>query len=120
MTHGRKMGGLMNTVLLSTCLSILSQFAETLIREHVHDSNNSNNSFTKDKETDFPITAVSLFCGGIILIIPIICLAYRCQKKAGVEELDVDENHVYGVYRLGEAYERQYSINEAVDNNFYY
>ena len=31
-----------------------------------------------------------------------------------------DLNPVYGVYQLGETYERQYSTNEAVDNNFYY
>ena len=69
----------------------------------------------------FAIRALSL--GGIILgmiIMSVICLAFKHKKKTEVEEMDVDENHVYGVYQLGEAYERQYSTNEAVDNNFYY
>ena len=55
-----------------------------------------------------------------MIIMSVICLAFKHKKKTEVEEMDVDENHVYGVYQLGEAYERQYSTNEAVDNNFYY
>ena len=50
----------------------------------------------------------------------IICVAYKFLKKNENEEVDVDENTVYGVYQLGELYERQYSTNEVVDNNFYY
>ena len=42
----------------------------------------------------------------------------RPEKKQ--EEMDADENPVYRVYQLSETYERQYSINEAVDNNVYY
>ena len=34
--------------------------------------------------------------------------------------MNADENPVYGIYQLDEAYERQYSTNEAVDNNVYY
>ena len=34
--------------------------------------------------------------------------------------MQVDENTVYGVYQLGEDYERQDSTNEIVDNNLYY
>ena len=42
----------------------------------------------------------------------------RPQKKQ--EDMQADENPVYGVYQLSETYERQYSTNEAVDNNVYY
>ena len=36
------------------------------------------------------------------------------------EELNAEENPVYGVYQQKKAYERLYSTNEAVDNNNYY
>ena len=42
----------------------------------------------------------------------------RPEKKQ--EEMNADENPVYGVYQLSETYERQYSTNEAIDNNDYY
>ena len=48
------------------------------------------------------------------------CLAQRHFKKKEEEEMRGDLNPVYGVYQLGETYERQYSTNEAVDNNLYY
>jgi len=76
-----------------------------------------------NNKDEFPLLAVSLSLGGIILgmiIMSVICLAFKRKKETVVEELDVDENHVYGVYQLGEAYERHYSTNEAIDNNFYY
>ena len=57
---------------------------------------------------------------GIILIvlIAVACTVRNCSKKKE-EEVEVDENTVYGVYQLGEEYERQYSTNEIVDNNLY-
>ena len=42
----------------------------------------------------------------------------RLEKKQ--EVMNADENPGYGVYHLSETYERQYSTNEAVDNNDYY
>ena len=45
-------------------------------------------------------------------------LHQRSEKED--EEIDTEENPVYGVYQLTETYERQYSTNEAVDNNVYY
>ena len=60
---------------------------------------------------------------GVFLMVGILVVAgcvkrKRPEKKQ--EEMDADENPVYGVYQLSETYERQYSINEAVDNNVYY
>ena len=60
---------------------------------------------------------------GIILLVGIIAViscvvSKRPEKKQ--EEMNADENPVYGVYQLTETYERQYSTNEAVDNNDYY
>ena len=63
---------------------------------------------------------------GLILLISIIAIigcVIRKQRKRPEkkqEEMNADENPVYGVYQLSETYERQYSTNEAVDNNDYY
>ena len=66
-------------------------------------------------------------CSGIILIaivlsvLTVACVACgKCSKKKEEEMQTVDENPVYGVYQLGENYERQDSTNEVVDNNLYY
>ena len=51
------------------------------------------------------------------------CLAGRhhsCYSHEKKEELNAEENPVYGVYQQTEAYKRLYSTNEAVDNNNYY
>ena len=57
----------------------------------------------------------------IVLSVLIIgCVARRYSKKRKEENVKVDENGVYGVYQLGEDYERRYSTNEVVDNNLYY
>ena len=67
--------------------------------------------------------AVALSSSGVFLIIIVLitvaCAARRCSKREE-EEMEVDENTVYGVYELGADYERQYSTNEIVDNNFHY
>ena len=60
---------------------------------------------------------------GIILLVGIIAViscvvSKRPEKKQ--EEMNADENPVYGVYQLSDTYERQYSTNEAVDTNDYY
>ena len=63
---------------------------------------------------------------GIILLVSIIavigCVVRRQRKRPEKkqEEVNADENPVYGVYQLSETYERQYSTNEAVDTNDYY
>ena len=55
----------------------------------------------------------------VIIIVAIGCvIRQRPEKKQ--ETMKADENPVYGVYQLSETYERQYSTNEAVDNNAYY
>ena len=65
-------------------------------------------------------------CSGIIFIALLLsvlivgCVARRFSKKKKEENVKVDENGVYGVYQLGEDYERRYSTNEVVDNNLYY
>ena len=63
---------------------------------------------------------------GIILlvsiIIAIVCVIRKQCKRPETkqEEMNADENPVYGVYQFSETYERQYSTNEAVDSNDYY
>ena len=60
---------------------------------------------------------------GIILLVGIIAViscVVRKRPEKKQEEMNADQNPVYGVYQLTETYERQYSSNEAVDNNDYY
>ena len=61
---------------------------------------------------------------GLILVVVVFIILIGCQAckrtKSREEDMDADENPVYGIYQLGEAYERQYSTNEVVDNNLYY
>ena len=59
----------------------------------------------------------------LVCIIAVIICVIRKQRKRPEkkeEEMNADENPVYGVYQLSETYERQYSTNEAVDSNDYY
>ena len=58
----------------------------------------------------------------VIIIVAIGCVLHKQRKRPEKkqEEMNADENPVYGVYQLSETYERQYSTNEAVDNNDYY
>ena len=56
----------------------------------------------------------------LVSILVVIGCVTRKQLKKKQEEMDADENPVYGVYQLTETYERQYSTNEAIDNNDYY
>ena len=99
-------------------------------------NNNNNNTFdtssprpnsTTDKIGNAssaggsPIMEVAI-PSGILLLVSILvvigCVTRkRPQKK---QEMDADENPVYRVYQLTETYERQYSTNEAIDNNDYY
>ena len=58
----------------------------------------------------------------LIIIVAIGCIMRKQRKRPEKkeEEMNADENPVYGVYQLSETYERQYSTNEAVDTNDYY
>ena len=75
---------------------------------------------------DWPVVEVAIPSGIILLVLgltAIIGCVMRKQRKRPEEkqeEMEADENPVYGVYQLTETYERQYSTNEAVDNNDYY
>lgn len=85
-------------------------------------SNNSNsdNINTNSKTNHQTILAISLGLPvGLILFVLIGCLVWKRYRRKE-EKMNADLNPVYGIYQLDEAYERQYSTNEAVDNNFYY
>ena len=75
---------------------------------------------------DWPVVEVAVPSGIILLVLGITAIigcVMRKQRKRPEEkqeEMNADENPVYGVYQLTETYERQYSTNEAVDNNDYY
>ena len=56
----------------------------------------------------------------LVCIIVVISCVIRKRPEKKEEEMNADENPVYGVYQLSETYERQYSTNEAVDTNDYY
>ena len=64
---------------------------------------------------------VALFSGIILLVIIIVTIGCVLRKRPErkQETMNADENPVYGVNQLSETYERQYSTNEAVDNNDY-
>ena len=71
---------------------------------------------------DKPIMKVAIASGALLLvgILVIVGCVLRQRSEKEDEEIDTDENPVYRVYQLVETYERQYSTNEAVDNNVYY
>ena len=56
----------------------------------------------------------------LVCIIVVISCVIRKRPEKKEEEMNADENPVYGVYQLSETYERQYSTNEAVDTNDFY
>ena len=63
---------------------------------------------------------VALFSGIILLVIIIVTIGCVLRKRPErKQETMNDENPAYGVNQLSETYERQYSTNEAVDNNDY-
>ena len=83
------------------------------------DTVSNNNRSTYPSPTVIAVTTSS----GIILIgvaIIIIGCAISKRKKKSKGEISADINPVYGIYQLGEDYERQYSTNVAVDKNHYY
>ena len=63
---------------------------------------------------------VALSSGIILLVIVIVTIGCVLRKRPEKrQETMNDENPAYGVNQLSETYERQYSTNEAVDNNDY-
>ena len=82
-------------------------------------TNETNATISK---SDLPIIEVAIPSGVflIVSIIVVIGCVIRKRPEKKQEEMNADLNPVYGVYELTETYERQYSTNEAVDNNYYY
>ena len=74
---------------------------------------------------EWPLVEVAISSGIILLVIIIVAIGCAiCKQRKRPEKkqevMNADENPGYGVYHLSETYERQYSTNEAVDNNDYY
>ena len=75
-------------------------------------------SKTYDYEVPIPAVASGVVLS-IIALALVIFVSRKCfQKKE--DDMDADENHVYGIYQFGETDERMYSTNVAVDTNFDY
>ena len=73
----------------------------------------------KDANKTFNYVIPIVVTISIIALALVICVLRKWfQKKE--EDMDADENHVYGIYQFGETDERVYSTNVAVDNNFDY
>ena len=90
---------------------------------HDHKSRDSETYPDLYSTDDLPLVEVAIPSGIILLVIIVIGCVIRKQRKRPEkkeEEMNADENPVYGVYQLSETYERQYSTNEAVDTNDYY
>ena len=82
-------------------------------------------SETYPEEYSSGVVEVAIPSGIILLvsiIIAIVCVIRKqCKRKEKKqEEMNADENPVYGVYQFSETYEREYSTNEAVDTNDYH
>ena len=82
----------------------------------------TNDSNATNSTIDLPIIEVAIPLGVflIVSIIVITACVVRKRPEKKQETMNADLNPVYGVYELTETYERQYSTNEAVDNNYYY
>ena len=73
-------------------------------------------------DNDNSVSTVAIPIGVVLSIIAlaiVIFVSRRCFHKKE-EDMDADENHVYGIYQFGETDERMYSTNVAVDKNFDY
>ena len=102
--------------------------------KYLSPDNSNNNSTKKNWYSDTTIGNIRIISStgdllvvaipiGIVLLLGIIVVIgciMRKRPNREQEEMNADENPVYGVYQLTEAYERQYSTNEAVDYNDYY
>lgn len=85
----------------------------------MNNSNSDNNSNRRDKNKHTILAIAVGLPVGLIFVFLIGCLACKRSRRKE-EKMNADENPVYGIYQLDEAYERQYSTNEVVDNNVYY
>ena len=74
----------------------------------------------KEKASVPRVIIVAVVLGIILVVIGCLMRKQRIRHEKRQEQMKADENPVYGVYQLSETYERQYSTNEAVDNNDYY
>ena len=102
--------------------------------EETTSPDNNNNNSSKKNSSDTTVGNIKIISStgdllvvaipsGIVLLLGIIVVIgciMRKRPERKQEEMNADENPVYGVYQLTEAYERQYSTNEAVDYNDYY
>jgi len=88
------------------------------------DATNTKHNNTSDinKSANSPVVGIAVPSGVLLIvrIIAVTCCVIRKRANKKPEETNLDLNPVYGVYQLTETYERQYSTNEAVDNNDYY
>ena len=86
------------------------------------DADTTKETNATNNTSDLPIKEVAIPSGVflIVSIIVIITCVIRKRPEKKQETMNADLNPVYGVYELTETYERQYSTNEAVDNNYYY
>ena len=89
----------------------------TMISDIKNGNDNNNNHI-------FSAVAVGAPVGLILVVVVFTIILIGCQAckrtKSREEEMNADENPVYGIYQLNEADERVYSTNEAVDKNVYY
>ena len=108
------------------CLQPASQqdmFRQSYNRQSKHQHQEHNQPSQQPKKYERPAhnrSCNSLWSSldiGVLVVAGCVKLK-RPEKKQ--EEMDADENPVYRVYQLSEPYERQYSTNDAVDNNAYY
>ena len=102
--------------------------------EETTSPDNNNNNSSKKNSSDTTVGNIKVISStgdllvvaipsGIVLLLGIIVVIgciMRKRPNREQEEMNADENPVYGVYQLTETYERQYSTNEAVDYNDYY
>ena len=93
------------------------------------DSGGNTTTTITNKSNKKTTPSMTLIAGaassGIFLVastvVVIVCIVNkRPNPKRENARTNVDENPVYAIYQLDDAYERQYSTNEAVDNNLYY
>jgi len=97
----------------------------TTIKPPDADTNSSMIKNNTSSNSNILVIALAACSAVFFIIVIIIVIGYlKCKSKKDRvvkgDEVNADENPVYGIYQLGEAYERQYSTNEVVDNNVYY
>ena len=81
-------------------------------------TNNNNKSTTPSMTLIAGAASSGIFLVASTVVV-VVCIVNKRPRREKART-NVDENPVYGIYQLDDAYERQYSTNEAVDNNLYY